>query len=219
MYWKEIRFKFLASILGLGILVTAKSILFPNPDKPKISNFVFPQEVPLAQWQPTLVNSIEHSSIDNPDLIAQKHYRYVRNSIPLDIEMRYLGNFYEADIGMYLERNFGIKSFKIIRQKNGVGFYALGIDKQKAYLSSCINPRGNSTFTHAQFRDNRFSKDISFHRIIPILIGKEALLDKRCLWVYLSIPVQGSSHEEAYQVLEKAWFSWYQWWQPRFPEP
>jgi cyanosortase A-associated protein len=53
---------------------------------------------------------------------------------------------------------------------------------------------------------------------MPILLGQEALLDKRCLWVYLSIPLRNSSPEEAYKTLEQAWFSWYQWWQPRFPK-
>ncbi|MBE9008475.1 cyanoexosortase A system-associated protein [Fortiea sp. LEGE XX443] len=219
MYWKEIRIKFLALIFGAGILVLGKSIFFPNPDKPKINTFVFPQEVPLGEWQPSVAAPVKSLTKENPNLLAQKYYRYVKNDLPLDIEMHYLQDFYHADIGVYIQRNLGITSPTVMRQQKGAGYYGLGVDKQKAYLSTCINPRGGSTFTHAQFRDNRFSQDISFNRIMPILLGQEALLDKRCLWVHLSIPLQNSSPEEAYQVLEKAWFSWYQWWQPRFPKP
>ncbi|MBD2345494.1 cyanoexosortase A system-associated protein [Anabaena subtropica] len=218
MYWKETRIKFLALIFGAGILVLGKSIFFPNTDKPKINTFVFPQEVPLGEWQASVAIPVKSLTKENLDSSTQKHYRYFKNNLPLDIQMRYLENFYHADIGVYIKHNLGIESPTVVRQKKEVGYYGVGIDKQTAYLSSCINPRGGSTFTHPQFRNNRFSEDINLNRIMPILMGQEALLDKRCLWVHLSIPLGNSSPEEAYQLLEKAWFSWYQWWQPRFPK-
>ncbi len=218
MYWKQTRIKFLALIFSTGMLVLGKVILFPNPDKPKINTFVFPEEIPLAKWQPSVASPIKSLTKENPNLVAEKHYRYVKNDLPLDIEMRYLQNLYNVDIDAYIKQNFAIKSSAVMRQQEGIGYYGVGLDKQKAYLSTCINPRGNSTFTHTQFRNNRY-KDISFDRIMPILQGQEALLDKRCLWVHLSIPLGNSSPEVAYQVLEQAWLSWYQWWQPRFPKP
>lgn len=218
MYWKEIRIQFLALVFGAGILVLGKAVFFPNPDKPKVETFAFPQEVPLEKWQPSAAIPVKSLSKDNPDLLAQKYYRYLKNDLPLDIEMRYLQNFYYADIAVYNKRNLGITSSAVVRQKEGIGYYGLGVDKQTAYLSACINPRGGSTFTHAQYRENRFSEDVNVNRIMPILLGQEALLDKRCLWVYLSIPLRKSYPEEAYKTLEQAWFSWYQWWQPRFPK-
>lgn len=218
MYWKEVRIQFLALIFSTGLLVVGKSILFPQ-EEPKANTFIFPEEVPIAQWQTSVAPPLQSLTQQNSDLLARKNYRYVKNGLSLDIEMRYLQNFYNADISDYIRRNLGIKSSSVVRQQKETGYYGLGVDEQKAYLSTCINPRGGSTFTHAQFRDNRFSQDINLNRIMPILQGKEALLDKRCLWVHLSIPLQNSSPEEAYQVLEKAWLSWYQWWQPRFPKP
>jgi cyanosortase A-associated protein len=219
MYWKETRIKFLALIFSTGMLVLGKTILFPNAEKPIINSFVFPEQVPLAQWQPSVASPIKYLVEDNPNLVTKKHYRYVKNDLYLDIEMRYLQNIYNADIGGYTQQYFAITSPAVMRQQKGVGYYGVGVDKHKAYLSSCINPRGNSTFTHTQFRENRYFKDITFDRIMPLLEGKEALLDKRCLWVHLSIPLENSSPEAAYQVLEQAWFSWYHWWQPRFPKP
>jgi cyanosortase A-associated protein len=218
MYWKQTRIKFLALIFGAGLLVFAKAILFPNPDQPKTNTFVFPEEVPLEQWQESVANPVELTK-KNSQLLAQKHYRYVKNGLPLDVEMHYLQNFFYADIAAYIKQNLAITSSAVVRQQKGIGYYGLGVDKQKAYLSTCINPRGYSTFTHPQFRDNRYSKDISFNRIVPLLQGRESLIDKRCLWVHLSIPLRNSSPEAAYQVLEQAWFPWYQWWQPRFPKP
>ncbi|MGJ5627875.1 cyanoexosortase A system-associated protein [Nostoc sp. CALU 1950] len=219
MYWKQTRIKFLALVFSTGMLVLVKAILFPNPDKPKINTFAFSEKVPLAQWQPSVASPIKSLTNENPNLVAEKHYRYVNNDLALDIEMRYLQNLYNADIGSYIKQNLAITSPAAMRQRKGVGYYGVGVDRHKAYLSSCINPRGNSTFTHPQFRENRYFKDISFARIIPILQGQEALLDKRCLWVHLSITLGNSSPEAAYEVLEEAWFSWYQWWQPRFPKP
>ncbi|WP_375491596.1 cyanoexosortase A system-associated protein [uncultured Nostoc sp.] len=219
MYWEKNRIKFLALIFSTGMLVLGKVILFPNPVKPKVNTFVFPEEVPLAKWQLSVSSPIESLTKENPNLVAEKHYRYVKNDLPLDIQMRYLQNLYNADIGAYIKQDFAVTSPPVMRQQKGVGYYGVGVEKQKAYLSSCINPRGNSTFTHPQFRENRYFQDITFDRIMPLLQGKEALLDKRCLWVHLSIPLRKSSPEAAYQVLEQVWFSWYRWWQPRFPKP
>ncbi|MEH1789744.1 MAG: cyanoexosortase A system-associated protein [Nostoc sp.] len=219
MYWKKTRIKFLALIFSTGMLVLGKVILFPNPVKPKVNTFVFPEEVPLAKWQLSVSSPIESLTKENPNLVAEKHYRYVKNDLPLDIQMRYLQNLYNADIGAYIKQDFAVTSPPVMRQQKGVGYYGVGVDRQKAYLSSCINPRGNSTFTHPQFRENRYFQDISFNRIMPILQGQEVLLDKRCLWVHLSIPLRNSSPEAAYQLLEQVWFSWYRWWQPRFPKP
>ncbi|QFS44591.1 cyanoexosortase A system-associated protein [Nostoc sphaeroides] len=219
MYWKQTRIKFLALIFTTGMLVLGKTILFPNPDKPKINTFVFPKEVPLVKWQLSVSSPIKSLTKENPNLVAERHYKYVKNNLPLDIEMLYLQNLYNVDIGAYIQQYYPDASTAVMRQQKGVGYYGVGIDRQKAYLSSCINPRGNSTFTHTQFRENRYFQDISFDRIMPILRGQEALLDKRCLWVHLSIPLRNSSPEASYQLLEQAWFSWYKWWQTRFPKP
>jgi cyanosortase A-associated protein len=219
MFWKEIRIPLLALTCVTGLLVTGKVILLPSLDKPKINAFVFPEAVPLPQWQLSLTASLKTPAEEHLALVAQKHYRYIENNLPLDIEMRYFQNLYNADVNFLVERYTSIKSSAtIVRQSNEVGYYGLGIDQQRAYLSACINPRGGSTFTHAQFRNNRYFNDVRFGRLLPLLKGEEPLLDKRCLWVHMSIPVKQSSPEATYQALENIWFSWYKWWQPRFPK-
>lgn len=218
-FWKQTRISLLALTFVTGLLVTIKVILVPSLDKPKTNAFAFPEAVPLPQWQLSLSEPLKKPDGEHPELVAQKHYRYIENNLPLDIEMRYLENLYNADVNLLVKQYTSIKSSaKIVRQSSEVGYYGLGIDQQRAYLSACVNPRGGSTFTHAQFRNNRYSKDVRFERLLPLLKGEEPLLDKRCLWVHMSMPVKNSSPETAYKTLENIWFSWYKWWQPRFPK-
>jgi cyanosortase A-associated protein len=106
----------------------------------------------------------------------------------------------------------------IIRHQKETGFYSLSIEKERVYLRACINPRGPSAITYAQFIHNRYTYDLQFARLLPVLLGQESLRDHRCLWTHLSIPVKNASFEADYQVLEKVWLSWYQWWHPRFPK-
>ncbi|MBD2388527.1 cyanoexosortase A system-associated protein [Cylindrospermum sp. FACHB-282] len=217
--WKQVRIPLLALTFVTGLLFVGKVTLQPNLENPKIKAFVFPEEVPLAQWQPSLTDPLKTPTLDPPELLSQKHYRYIDNNLSLDIEMRYLHNLSNADISLLIQRYTSIKSSAIMRQQEGIGYYGLGVNQQQAYLSACINPRGGSTFTHSQFRNNRYLKDVRFGRILPVLQGQEALIDKRCLWVFMSIPLRDSSPEAAYQILEKIWIPWYNWWQPRFPKP
>jgi cyanosortase A-associated protein len=80
---------------------------------------------------------------------------------------------------------------------------------KRAYLDACINSRGGSTFTEEQFRANRIQYDVQFNRLLPWLLGQQELRDQRCLWTHLSIPLNQSSPESSYHILENAWFSWY----------
>jgi len=84
-------------------------------------------------------------------------------------------------------------------------------------LRSCINPRGPGVITYEQFIQNRYTYDWQPSRLLPVLLGQEPLRDHRCLWTYLSLPLENLSEQQAYSILEEVWLSWYQWWHPRFP--
>ncbi|WP_017655600.1 cyanoexosortase A system-associated protein [Fortiea contorta] len=213
---QQFRAPFLAVIFAGAILVLGKLILSPTSAPPEITSFVFPPEVPLPQWRLSESFSPPEPKAQAAEIISQNYYRYIQNSKQLDIDMRYL---------MLEYTHFSIKNLTpistsaIVRQHQKVGFYGLGIDQQRAYLSSCINPRGGSTFTVEQFNRNRYLYDLRPQYFLSWLLGKDSLLDRRCLWVNLSVPLQGSSPQAAYQVLENAWIPWYQWWEIRFPQP
>ncbi len=105
-----------------------------------------------------------------------------------------------------------------LHQQQGVGFYSLFVYQGRSHLSACINPRGGSTVTSAQFLANRYTYDLQVKRLVPWLLGRESLPDRRCLWADLSIPLNKMSAHTTYPVLAQAWSSWYQWWSPRFPQ-
>jgi cyanosortase A-associated protein len=212
---KPFRISLLSITFGSAILVLGKLILFSSATQPQFAPFVFPEKVPLPQWQFSESRLLIESKEKPPELFSQKYYRYIQNDQQLDITMHYL-------IVEYVPFNnqiwTPISSSAIVRQKTGIGFYGLGVTQQRAYLSSCINPRGGSTFTNEQFNQNRYLYDLRPQYLLSWLVGKNSLLDRRCLWVNLSVSLTKSSPESAYQVLENAWFSWYQWWQIRFPQ-
>ncbi|WP_336604386.1 cyanoexosortase A system-associated protein [Tolypothrix bouteillei] len=159
--------------------------------------------------------SFPNSKKSHLELKAQKYYQYIQNNLPLDIEMSYVT---EGNVPVFLKNFTSISSSAVLRQQEGIGYYGLGVNQNRAYLSACINPYGNSTFTEEQFNQNRFHYEMRPQHILSWLIGQRQLQHKRCLWAHLSIPLNNSSPEAAYEVLENVWFSWYQWWRPRFTQ-
>ncbi|MEO1765524.1 MAG: hypothetical protein AAFR83_27290, partial [Cyanobacteria bacterium J06629_18] len=82
--WKQTRIPFLTFTFGSVLLVLGKVILIPPPGKPELSKFVFPEQVPLPQWEQS-ENQPQPKSKDT-QFIAQKDYRYNRNNQRLNIE-------------------------------------------------------------------------------------------------------------------------------------
>lgn len=215
-YGNNLRISLLAITLSSALLILAKVILYPATSRYTVSAFTFPFVVPLAGWQ--LLPSVPISSQqEHPEYLSGRRYQYIQATVPLTIEMRYL-NKTNGEVKNLLKSYTSIPLSPKLHYQEGIGFYGTFIYQQKAYLSSCINPRGGSTVTQSQFNQNRHTYDVKINRLLPWLLGQAKLEDKRCLWTQLSIPLKSSS-SEAYQTLETAWFTWYQWWYPRFPKP
>ena len=218
----KVRISFLTGIFGSAFLVLVRILLAPIASNSTVTPFVFPTTVPLPQWQPLESRPLTNPITSSPKFISGKHYRYTQNDLTLDIEMRYVVE--TGDVKEFLKNYSSMPPSAsqlelVLLKQSGVGFYSLGADQQRAYLNSCINSRGGSTVTSAQFQRNRYTYDIRLGRLLPWLLGWGTLRDQRCLWARLSIPLKNSSQTDAYQILEKAWKSWYQWWRPRFPQP
>lgn len=213
MRWKNIRLTLLFLTFTSTVLFLGKVIWFPVSNKSDATSFVFPEKIPLPQWQQATSSLILQPTPKNLEITAQKSYRYTQNHLPVDIEMRYVKS---GDVPLFIKTFNSISSSAIVRQHKEIGFYGLGIDQQKAYLSACINPQGNSTFTSEQFNQNLYN--LNSKNILSWLQGGRNLKDQRCLWTHLTVNLENSSPETAYQILENAWFSWYRWWKPQFPE-
>lgn len=216
LFWKNLRVPFLALTCSAVFLVLGKSVFYPASDNRTVAPFTFPPSIPLPGWQPLATQPLTEQVGKNPKYIAGQRYQYAQEDLQLDIEMHYLVDTV-GDIQDLVKTGDAQKSS--IRQQAQTGFYTVFTDKDKAYLRSCINPKGPATVNDRQFKQNRNFYDIQSPRLLLWLIGQEKLKDERCLWANLSIPLKGSSPEAAYQHLEAVWFPWYQWWHTRFPEP
>ncbi|BAY90417.1 MULTISPECIES: cyanoexosortase A system-associated protein [unclassified Tolypothrix] len=215
-------------VTSLSVFLTiAKLIFAPNTTIQKIQPFLFPETVVLDKntiWKSQALTDIVVQQPKQYDaVISGRRYRYYYDHIPIDIEMRYvvgaLGNV-EGMIYKNTEIKLPIgKLFQTVRQQPGIGYYGLFTHNNKAYLSSCINPQGESTVTPDEFMQNRYLYNLSFQHIFSWLLGKESFFDKRCLWAHLSTPINGFNSHSAYQRLEKAWFNSYSWWSYHFPKP
>lgn len=218
--WIKIRIPFLALTCACVFITSTNVLLISQKANEAKITFQFPSSVPLLGWQLTASRPLPNSQLRSTRLITQQShkYTYTQNELPLEIEMRYLN---DGNIPLYLKEVTGISSSAaktiVIRQHKGVGYYALGTDKNRAFLSSCINPRLKTTFTYEQFNQNSYEYQTNPQSILSWVLGQKNIQDRRCLWVYFSIPLQNSSSESAYSTLEQAWFSWHEWWHPRFP--
>lgn len=218
------RSSFLATTCAGVCLVTAYSCIEPTAGNRQAASFIFPDSVPLNSWQPTATESLtnERTEIENnQDFIkSSRGYTYIKDGIPLMVEMRYLVGT-RGDISNLIEEQTAIPPEilkKAEEQKlEGVGFHSLFVYQDRAYLSSCINPSGSSTVTGKQFSQNLYAHNLNHTVLLAWLLGKASIRDRRCLWAHFSTPVTESEPEQAYQILEKAWQEWYRWWQPRFP--
>lgn len=233
----KLRIPLLAVVFGSVFFCLGKTILSPNVSN-KVVNitftpFVFIPDVPLPGWQQLSSSPLpvslpppteDAATANRQKTLAGRQYHYVQSSRSLDIRMFYvvntLGGFsMKSAVKNYSSKNPLLSQPSVILRHGGAGFYNLFTAQQRAYLNACINPHGSSTATKLQFMLNRYLYDIRPGRILSWLLGEAPYIDKRCLWAHLSIPLNNSSPKNAYQILETAWFSWYQWWSPRFPKP
>lgn len=218
-HWEIIRISILATTSVGVFCVLLKSLTSPNFTRAKAGNLVLSENVPLKAWQQIASTSVGNQTTNYTEEIAAKHYQYIQNNLPLDIEMRYLASS-DGNVQKIFKRYNKLGASQIstdIRQQTGIGSYGLLIHQNKANLTACINPQRNSTFKAEQFVQNQMNIDVLSKRFIPWLFSGESLRDRRCLWVNLSIPLKDSSSQKAFLTLEKAWVDWYQYWSPRLP--
>lgn len=218
--WQPVRLSLLAITAGAALLVLGKLLTLPKVDKGSAQavNTLQPT-VPLPEWQ--LLNNSELKA--NNDSRFGRSYRYQQGDNTLNADVHYMTS--DGNVSRYLfvyslvrTANANLK----VKYKPETGFYGVLSDKGQAYLTACVNPRGQSTVTEQQFTQSRYTYDLKPNRIVPWILGKESLIDRRCLWTLLSTPMQPNitpeaSEEAAYKTLETAWLSWHQWWQANYP--
>ncbi|EAW39169.1 cyanoexosortase A system-associated protein [Lyngbya sp. PCC 8106] len=211
--WHSLRTSLLIFTFGTVFFVLGKSAINPAPKQLIETPFIFPREVPLSEWKAVQSKNFE-------DKIPRILYEYTASNLKLEIEMKYVDHPHvnEKIFRQYDPRlsKFGLDKPQM-KQQDKTGFYSVEKVEDRVYLRSCINPRAPGVITYEQFIQNRYTYDWQPSRLLPVLLGQEPLRDHRCLWTYLSVPLENLSEQQAYSILEEVWLSWYQWWHPRFP--
>jgi cyanosortase A-associated protein len=217
-------------ILTLGIIAISPNIGSRSPQKPE-----FESEIDLSGWEltnsdsfvlPNQQDEILDPTIRNRQLygfLAGGHeYDYQKDDYELNIRTLYvLGSIGGIHLFILDENDQPLprqKGFIEIREKEGIGYYGLFKTEEKAHLIACINSTGKTTVTSKQFFLNRKEHNLKLTRMFSWLLGQESLVDRRCLWNHLSLPLNDNTPESLYPILEEAWFSWYQQWENQFPE-
>lgn len=223
-FWQRLRTPLLILTFVNVLFVFSRVLLDANIGKRKITPFTFPTTVPLPEWQQIASRSLPDRIVEQEPYgkvaFPGRRYQYKQNNLLLSIDMRYElnseGNGRQA-IADNINISFpGDRSPISIRHNQQLGYYAVFVHQQQAYLNACINSRGGSTFNSSQFDTNRLRYDFQLQRIAFWLLGRQELRDNRCLWTHLSMPLKHSA-SDTYSTLEQAWVSWYQWWNSRFP--
>jgi len=221
--WNLFRRVILGTLCGSAAIALGKVVFFPvlNQHPP----VVFPDEIPLPEWQ-LETSSEKEASLSQPDadkllgFVNGKSYQYRQGKQLLKINMRYFSPTV-GDVQAYLGHynNKTIPPSLVIREKKELGYYGLFTQNQQAHLTTCLTPKGGNIFKREQFLQVRYQSDIRPERFLPWVIGKVPLLDNRCLWIDMSLSgTEQNSPSSDYLTLEKAWFSWNEYWRSRFEQ-
>lgn len=210
--WREL----LLAVTGIGIgAIAVLSFILPTIGNQPVSSFTFPPRLPLNSWEQKAYRSLKPSKS-----LAASSYHYTQNQLALGVEIRYIVGT-RGDVKSYIARYTEIDERDIANEKiariENIGYHYLFTSGDRAYLSSCISPRSQSSVTPTQFSLNRYRHDLNLQVWWNWLWGEASIRDRRCLWTHLSLAIEDSNIQTAYKTLETAWIDWYRWWQPRFP--
>ncbi|NJR65524.1 MAG: cyanoexosortase A system-associated protein [Leptolyngbyaceae cyanobacterium CRU_2_3] len=217
----------LLQLACLSIFLTlSKLVLDPVAGQRPFAPFSFPRSIPISGWQ--LVDSQplgdRRSNLPKYNrVIAGQQYLYQQTAAQktrqLEIEVRYVVNTDGNIFQLIKEQKAIALKTSPTQVKTNIGIYSRFTVDQQTHLTSCINPRGTSTVTSEQFLHNRYTHDGQLDRLFAWSLGQNSLLDKRCLWVDLSMSAETHMSKQVEASLEKVWRDWMMVWQPQFPHP
>jgi cyanosortase A-associated protein len=226
----RLRVSFLILVF-LGIFSSLIYLLFFPPQRKarQFGAFEFPNSINLPTWNLNKSQALSLNPNNNAEekisirVIKAHRYQFSNATENLTIDTRYIVNT-DGEVSKYLNHFYGWKTSdsqltKSMHLQKGLGYYSLTVQAKNAILTSCINPNGPSTILGRQYVSNRNIRDFKLNRLMPWLLNQTSLKDERCLWVYMSLPLADDTNEEqSFKTLRAAWISWYQWWEPRFPQ-
>ncbi len=244
-----IRVSLLATVAAIALVSLGKALLQKAPNTQGVT-YNFPATVPLPGWQLIKAESLSWKGTDPPSIVAQEAapqaseiavaqtYIFAPLGVqpsgsirtpsiaPLHVNTYYIAPATEGNVNRYVFVYSPLKGANTSlreRQRADIGSYGVLAHEGRAYLTACTSNHGPSTFTEQQFTQNRSRRDLTVGTIMLWLAGQRDLLDHRCLWTLMSVPISGGANaspenvEQAYQQLETIWVPWHRWWQQNFP--
>lgn len=232
-----LRLSLLATVAVIALIALGRSLL-PGNSKPSVTTSQLPTTVVLPGWrlidvQPLKLNSDQQNTANldedeqSSEVATAQVYRFQRNGTTLEANIYYIAPATEGNVNRYVFVYSPLRSVNANlqeRQQPAVGSYGVLTHEGRAYITACTTNLGPSTFTEQQFTQNRSRQDLQLKPMMLWLIGqRQDLLDLRCLWTLMSVPIAGGANaspdavERAYQQLESVWVLWHQWWQQHFP--
>ncbi|WP_448571737.1 cyanoexosortase A system-associated protein [Trichothermofontia sp.] len=219
----------LAGVCGVLVKVW---VIDPRQSPPPIAPITLPDAPPLPGW--TLTESAPIAIDLIPGSRASHVYHFQQGGQPLEIHMHYMAPWTDGNISRFLFVHTPIRTANAGLQQRyhpETGAYGVLTAQGRAYLTACINPKGQSTLTEQQATQNRYATGLRPWRVLRWLLGQDKLWDGRCLWTLMMVrlppttPAVAERHDtpmasaQAYQILEAAWVPWHHWWQANFPPP
>ena len=214
----------LIPMTGIVMLVaTAITVIIPDIGRREIQPLSFPIQLSLAGWNLEKSQSL----VENPETKLRLHrlrsgqkYQYQKPTEEVTVALRFFSPTH-GNVESYLKRNYDDSITEAFlegetRSFSKLGNYHLFSDDQSVYLSACIRPQGKSTVTVTEYVNQTNAGVFRLEGIIPRLLGKRSLRERRCLWVHLSTPLQGDSLEAKEEVLEQVFQKGYSQWQGLF---
>ncbi|MGI0493973.1 cyanoexosortase A system-associated protein [Alkalinema pantanalense CENA528] len=155
----------------------------------------FPEVLQLEQAQNISQKNIAVKNTTTPQydrILEAKQYDYTYQQKLLSVELRYVVDT-EGDLGKLMAEQMGLPKEINDTAKmlvNATGTYRLFTYQQRAYMSTCLTPTGRAVINKTQFQKQQY-----LHLLEPRVwgrwaIGQGNLLEQRCIWAQISMPVQ-----------------------------
>ncbi|MBI4783120.1 MAG: cyanoexosortase A system-associated protein [Oscillatoriophycideae cyanobacterium NC_groundwater_1537_Pr4_S-0.65um_50_18] len=217
-------------------LTVSKLALDPAAGQRAFTTFVFPETLPVSGWQLVQSQPLRDRRADSPQydwVVSGRHYFYQRSELQqsklqrpelqqkqgLEIEVRYVVNT-DGNISQFMKEQKAIALDTTYAQiKTDLGTYSRFIGDHQVHLTSCIDSEGSSTVTTEQFFQNRYLYARKLDRLIAWSLGRNDLLDKRCLWIALSLSDPHQNSDQMAAALETLWHDQVMVWRSQFPQP
>jgi len=210
-------------------LALSKLMLDPAAGQHPFAPFSFSQVIPLSGWQLVESQALGDRRSNSPRydqvITGQRYYYQQKNSQnnqknrQLIITVRYVVHTEGNVLQLIKDQEAIMPSTAPIQVTTSMGVYSRLTVNDQTHVTSCINPRGGNTVTPEQFLHNRYTYDGQIDRLLSWSIGRNDLLDKRCLWVDLTLSAQGQTSDQIAADLEQLWRDRVIAWQSQFPQP